>query len=66
MWPMVMTNSDEMRTLPTALSKFTTEVGADYHLLMALSAMIILPMIIVFLMLKKYVFDGVKGSGIKG
>lgn len=66
MWTMVMTNSDEMRTLPTALSKFTTEVGADYHLLMALSAMIILPMIIVFLMLKKYVFDGVKGSGIKG
>ncbi|MCI6277365.1 MAG: carbohydrate ABC transporter permease [Clostridium sp.] len=66
MWPMVMTNSDEMRTLPTALSKFTTEVGADYHLLMALSAMIILPMIVVFLLLKKYVFDGVKGSGIKG
>lgn len=66
MWPMIMTNSDEMRTLPTALSKFTTEVGADYHLLMALSTMIILPMVIVFIILKKYIFAGVSGSGVKG
>ncbi|TDL96653.1 carbohydrate ABC transporter permease [Macrococcus carouselicus] len=66
LWPLVVTNSEEMRTLPVGLTAFTTEAGTNYELLMAASAMIILPMIILFIILQKYIIQGVARAGIKG
>ncbi|WP_032121358.1 ABC transporter permease subunit [Clostridium amazonitimonense] len=66
MWPLIMTNSEKMRTLPIVLAKFSSEVGMDYHILMAASTIIIMPMIIVFIILSKYILNGVSNSGIKG
>lgn len=66
MWPLIVTNNEEMRTLPIVLSKFSTEVGMDYHILMAASIIIILPMLIIFVLMSKYIINGVSSSGIKG
>lgn len=66
MWPLIVTNNEEMRTLPIVLSKFSNEVGMDYHILMAASTIIILPMLIIFVLLSKYIINGVSSSGIKG
>ncbi len=41
-----------MRTLPVGLMTFTSEAGADYHLLMAASTMIIIPILIVYFILQ--------------
>ena len=65
MWPLIMTNSEEMRTLPIVLSKFSSEVGMDYHILMAASLIIIIPMVILFIVLSKQIMNGVSNSGIK-
>lgn len=66
MWPLIVTNSDEMRTLSVGLTAFTTDVGTSYQLLMAASTFIILPMIILFLSMQKYIIEGVSHAGIKG
>lgn len=66
MWPLIMTNSEEMRTLPIVLSKFSSEVGMDYHILMAASLIIIIPMVVLFIVLSKQIMNGVSNSGIKG
>lgn len=66
MWPLIVTNAEEMRTLPIVLSKFSSEAGMDYHILMAASAIIILPMLIIFILLSKYIVNGVSSNGIKG
>lgn len=66
LWPLIVTNSENMRTLPVGLTAFTTEAGTNYELLMAASAMIILPMIILFIILQKYIIQGVARAGIKG
>lgn len=66
LWPLIVTNSQEMRTLPVGLSAFTTEAGIKYELLMAASAMVIVPMIVLFFIMQKYVVAGVARSGIKG
>lgn len=66
LWPLIMTNSAEMRTLPVGLSAFSSEAGIIFELLMAGSAMIILPIIIVYLFLQKYIVQGVARAGIKG
>lgn len=66
LWPLIVTQSKEMRTLPVGLTSFSTEAGTVYELLMAASTMIILPMIILYLILQKYIIEGVAKAGIKG
>ncbi|MFS0673500.1 carbohydrate ABC transporter permease [Ornithinibacillus sp. 179-J 7C1 HS] len=66
LWPLIVTQSKEMRTLPVGLTSFSTEAGTIYELLMAASTMIILPMIILYIILQKYIIEGVAKAGIKG
>ncbi|MFS0562790.1 carbohydrate ABC transporter permease [Terribacillus sp. 179-K 1B1 HS] len=66
LWPLIVTNSQELRTLPVGLSAFTTEAGIKYELLMAASTMVILPMLLLFFVMQKYVISGVARSGLKG
>lgn len=66
MWPLVVTNSMEMRTLPIGLESFKTMYSTDWNLLMAGSVMAMLPIIITFIFNQRYFIEGVKLSGIKG
>lgn len=66
LWPLIVTNSQEMRTLPVGLSAFSTEAGIKYELLMAASSMVILPMLLLFFFMQKYIISGVARAGIKG
>ncbi|MFC4401560.1 carbohydrate ABC transporter permease [Gracilibacillus xinjiangensis] len=66
LWPIIVTNSQELRTLPVGLSAFTTEAGIKYELLMAASSMVILPMLILFFIMQKYIVAGVARTGLKG
>ena len=66
MWPLLVIKSDLMRTLPFGLYTFTTEVGANYELLMAASSVVVLPMVLLFLFARKQIVRGVARGGIKG
>ena len=66
LWPLISTNSQEMRTLPVGLAYFSTEVGTSYHTLMAFSLMMIAPTVIVYLLTQKYMIHGISMAGLKG
>ena len=66
MWPLIVTNTDKMRTLPVGLQAFSSDSGVNYPELMAASTFVILPMVILYLFLNKYVVAGISGGGIKG
>ncbi len=66
LWPLLVTNNDEIRTLPIGLSYFTSEAGSEIQLLMAATTIIILPLIIVFLFTRKYVVSGLTNGAVKG
>lgn len=66
MWPLIVTNTDSLRTLPVGLQSFSMDAGISYPELMAASTFIILPMVVLYLALNKYVVRGVAGSAIKG
>lgn len=66
MWPLLVTNSDEMRVLSNGLIRFQTEAGSSYQLIMAASSILVMPIIIAYLFLRKYIIEGVTQSGIKG
>jgi len=67
MWPLIVTNSDMMRTLPVGLAVFkgsfreTTEWGQ----LMACAVIAIIPVVIVFLAGQKFFIKGLMAGAIK-
>lgn len=66
MWPLYITSDYHSRTLPYGLQVFTTEAGSFPELLMAASTVIVLPMIILFIVARKYIVSGVSSGGLKG
>ncbi|MGO1224842.1 MAG: carbohydrate ABC transporter permease, partial [Leuconostoc falkenbergense] len=48
------------------LQAFSSDSGVNYPELMAASTFVILPMVILYLFLNKYVVAGISGGGIKG
>ena len=66
MWPLVMTNSDELRVLQVGLSYFSSEASSQTALLMAASTFSILPLLLLFLFAQKRIISSFASSGLKG
>ncbi|MDR3241184.1 MAG: carbohydrate ABC transporter permease [Lactobacillaceae bacterium] len=66
MWPLIVTNSEKMRTLPVGMQAFSSDSGINYPELMAASTFVILPMVLLYLVLNKYVIAGISNNGLKG
>jgi multiple sugar transport system permease protein len=65
LWPLVVTNTSEMRTLPIGLRFFIEETGAQLHYMMAGSLMAIAPIIALFFAVQKQLIEGIALSGMK-
>lgn len=65
-WPLLLTNSTNKRVLSIGLKYFSGEAGTDYQLLMAAGTIVILPLLIIYLFLRRYIMEGVARAGIKG
>lgn len=65
-WPLIVTNTPTMRTLPVGIMNFTSEAGGNFHLLMAATTIVIIPILIIYFFLQKYIISGMTKSGIKG
>lgn len=67
LWPSVMINKPDMRTLTVALRSFqSVEAGVQWNLLMAGSTIAILPVLILFLLAQKYFVRGIALTGFGG
>ncbi|MGG7162175.1 carbohydrate ABC transporter permease [Clostridium ihumii] len=66
LWPILVTNSKEMRLLSNGLSSFATESGTNVQLQMAASTIAIVPILILYLVFRKQIIRGVVKSGVKG
>ncbi len=66
-WPLIVTSSVEMRTLPLALVVFThSEQGTSWNLLMAAGIFTALPIVLLFLAAQRYFVQGIARAGLKG
>ncbi|MDQ6670223.1 MAG: carbohydrate ABC transporter permease [Chloroflexota bacterium] len=67
LWPLVVSSSERMYTLPVAVATFAIGQNAtDYGLLMAGSTILVLPVLVVFLALQRYFQPGIAMTGLKG
>ncbi|MBT3288084.1 MAG: carbohydrate ABC transporter permease [Victivallales bacterium] len=65
-WPLVMLKSVPKYTLPVGILFFDSTRGQTTHLLMAAVTMSILPMVVLFIVLQKYLVRGIQLGGVKG
>lgn len=65
LWPLLVTNSENMRVISHGLVRFQTESGSAQQLILAASCIMVVPIIILYLFLKKYIIEGVTQSGLK-
>lgn len=66
LWPILVTNTKEMRMISNGLSAFATEAGSLINLQMAASTITILPILILYFIFRKKILEGVSYGGIKG
>lgn len=66
LWPLLVTNSKEMRLLNNGLTAFTTESGSFVELQMAAATLTIIPILIIYFIFRKEIIRGVAKNGIKG
>ncbi|HML20226.1 MAG TPA: carbohydrate ABC transporter permease [Aggregatilinea sp.] len=65
LWPMLITKTTEMRTLPAGLALFMGEHVIDNALLMAGATLALLPLFIAFLFAQKYFVQSIVMTGLK-
>ncbi|TCO54054.1 carbohydrate ABC transporter permease [Actinocrispum wychmicini] len=65
LWPLVISSTTEMRTLPAALTLFSSQSGVDHAAMMAGAAISLSPLAIAFLVAQRFFTEGIATTGIK-
>ena len=65
-WPLVIVMSDKMRTVQLALAFYKDENIIEWNLLMAATAITVIPLVIIFLLVQRYFIEGIVTTGMKG
>ncbi|MDQ6739334.1 MAG: carbohydrate ABC transporter permease [Actinomycetota bacterium] len=65
LWPLLITSSTDMRTLPAGLALFMGQHVVEYGVIMAGATLALAPLFVAFLFAQKYFVAGIALSGIK-
>ena len=66
LWPLMVTSSEAVRPLPLAIATFHSLPPLQWGDIMAYAAMMVIPLLIVFIIFQRQFVQGVATSGLKG
>ena len=66
LWPLIVTNSDEMRTLPVGLALLARRNTVVWGQTMAGTVVAVAPMVVIFLVLQRRFIEGLTAGSVKG
>ena len=67
LWPLIITNTDNMRPVTVGLRLlFDAEGNNQWGIIMAGTALVVVPMLIVYVGLQRYIIDGLTAGATKG
>jgi multiple sugar transport system permease protein len=66
LWPLIITNSESMRTLPVGLALLSRKNSVNWTDTMAGTVLTILPMLLVFAVLQRRFVEGLTAGAVKG
>lgn len=65
-WPIYVLFSEQNLTLPVGLTRLQGSYTIDYPVVMAGATMAALPVLIIYIVLQRFIIEGVASSGLKG
>jgi len=66
LWPLIIVNKTDMKTLTLGIRMFQGQYGTEWNLLMCATAIAVIPSIIIFILLQKYLIEGISLTGMGG
>ena len=66
LWPLIVINQDRLFTLQLGLARFRGELVSDWHYILAVTVLSILPITVIFAFLQRYLVSGIATTGLKG
>ena len=66
MWPLLVTNTDKMRTVQIGIGMLLDAESADYNVMMAGVIIVMLPTLLLFTFGQKYILSGALSGAMKG
>jgi alpha-1,4-digalacturonate transport system permease protein len=65
LWPLIVLTHNEMFTLQVGLNSFQGELNIQWHFVLAMTVLTLLPITLVFALLQRYITTGIATTGIK-
>jgi len=66
LWPLIITRSQEMRTIPIGLNSFQGQYNTEWHLLLAGSVIALLPVLLIYIWGQNWFVRGIAMTGMGG
>jgi multiple sugar transport system permease protein len=66
MWPLLVTNSPQIRPIQVGIAAFITDAGTQTQLLLAAVTISVVPVILLYAVLQRWFIEGIATSGIRG
>ena len=65
LWPLIVLNRSELFTLQVGLNSFQGELNTQWHYVLAMTVLTLLPITVVFAVLQRFITTGIATTGIK-
>ena len=65
LWPLIVLNRSEVYTLQVGLNAFQGELDVQWHYILAMTVVTLIPVILVFAFLQRFITTGIASSGMK-
>ncbi len=65
-WPLIITNTPDLRPIQVGLTVFRSDVSTNFQLLMAASVLAVAPVVVLFLFTQRQFIQGIARTGIRG
>ncbi|MBN1149081.1 MAG: carbohydrate ABC transporter permease [Anaerolineales bacterium] len=65
LWPLIVLTEQDVRTLPIILTWYSNRMSNRYHLTMAASVLVVAPVLFIFMLVQRWIVEGIALTGIK-
>lgn len=65
LWPLVVLSRKELYTLQVGLNTYAGQLNVQWHYILAMTVVTMIPVVLVFVFLQRYITSGIAGTGLK-
>ncbi|QPC88031.1 ABC transporter permease subunit [Mesorhizobium sp. NBSH29] len=65
LWPLIVLSRKEVYTLQVGLATYAGELNVQWHFILAMTVVTMIPVVLVFVFLQRFITTGIAGSGLK-